>query len=1289
MAGIPAELLAPPSGGVRPPVEPRAELAPLDELSWSDFERLCVALARGVGEPEHVQRYGGPGQNQQGIDVYSRMAGGRYRVYQCKRYQQLGAADLRRLVGTFLAGTWADRAEALVVCTSARAVRTERAEAIEEQARRLGARGMSLEIWDADELSRRLKELPVVVLDFFGRAWVERLCTVGLPESAVGRLDVDELQRLRSRLGRFYKELFSRHAGGLGSRRAVTLDVLRERRIAAAREAGEQAELDRRRAPAAGAMADDPVVQERLPLPVWLGRSRRALLLGGAGTGKSTALRSICLDLLSTSPTIEELAEWGGLLPLWVPFGTWAGRAADTSADASLAAAVHGFFASYDEPELGELAVSALGDERLVLLVDGLDESSDERAARRAADRLQQVVAMRDAPVVATGRPEALASLGSLGSAWERAEVAPLSDRQAREVLAVHGAPDADVETLLASLARQRGVHALSRVPLLLALLWRSWRPADPMPGNRPAALELVLSDLIHEHPRRRELAGGPPARPQRLSAGDVQTAVEELALSVQRHGAGPVPEHDARIAVADVLRARGFTAEEATADARELLSMASGSMGLVVEDEPGFVFAHRALQEHLAARALLRRDCDVRESIVAEHRATPAWRAVLLGVLCVLGEPAETSRLVEAIAAGAGRRQRWAIARLLAEAAVLAPAVPAALRRRLLDAAAAEIETGLHAGVRHEVLDALAEAIGSPRLEPITARMQRWLPGRLGWHFGVWDELVRWPAEHAHRRHVENVLFNGLQHDDDHNAREAAKALSRWSSDTVCERLAALLGSPIPAQQRTAALEAFSRKCPDDPRTERWMATARRSPHTALRLVAIDWRVRQSRHDRDDLGALLRLADDWTQVDPAWSSSIPTVLEAGWPDDPEVRGLALQTVDPAADRPMHITTATWLLLAGYRGDREVIAWITRELDSKHPFVTLDGLEVYRLLAARADSEPEVLEAVDRRLPTINTAFMPSIYGAALVTRSPAAMRRLLALLAEEDSGALGWVVRALQEGWPSDDEALSALRDLSRRPTAAWVADQLARYVDDEQRDGWLLGLLSDPDNPRPARAAVALTERDDASREAALQAALERQHDGGRRADDLRRVLIELYADLPTASASRTNSSITRTLGSPRSPGAHGDSPRSASRCSSGLAQSPRRCDGAWPSVCATAPASRCPRQRSCAAGSSKPARPREPPPEPPPHAAARPRTGRRWSSTQQRRFMLQRSVTRRSRRRWPCWSRRARPSALPPSAGAGATTTPSRSASTTRCTGTCRWRPCSRPVGKSWRR
>jgi hypothetical protein len=46
-------------------------LLPFADLAWDNFERLSLRLIELDSEVEYCQLYGVPGQNQEGIDIYT------------------------------------------------------------------------------------------------------------------------------------------------------------------------------------------------------------------------------------------------------------------------------------------------------------------------------------------------------------------------------------------------------------------------------------------------------------------------------------------------------------------------------------------------------------------------------------------------------------------------------------------------------------------------------------------------------------------------------------------------------------------------------------------------------------------------------------------------------------------------------------------------------------------------------------------------------------------------------------------------------------------------------------------------------------------------------------------------------------------------------------------------------------------------------------------------------------------------------------------------------------------
>ena len=169
-------LKSPPTGPKpRPRVATAMQELPFDELDWQDFEKLCERLVEFEGEPERVGRYGTSGQDQSGIDIYSRLGPDDYAVYQCKRHKRFQPSTIKSAVDEFLKHKWAKTARTFVLCASGPLVASGLADEIERQAKRLARRKQSAKLltWDQIKLSGELKAHPEIVEDFFGRAILE------------------------------------------------------------------------------------------------------------------------------------------------------------------------------------------------------------------------------------------------------------------------------------------------------------------------------------------------------------------------------------------------------------------------------------------------------------------------------------------------------------------------------------------------------------------------------------------------------------------------------------------------------------------------------------------------------------------------------------------------------------------------------------------------------------------------------------------------------------------------------------------------------------------------------------------------------------------------------------------------------------------------------------------------------------------------------------------------------------------------------------------------------------
>ncbi len=810
-AGVPPRLLVLPREALpAPPVVARPPLLPVHELGWEDFERLCLRLLERDVEPVHVyehqagpaaRRYGTSGQAQAGIDVYARAAIDlgdpetriRYTCLQSRRIARVTRAGIKSSVADFLAGKWSAVSDRFVYATSAPCQSTPLQDEVEAQTRRLHKKGIAFEVWDSEEFSRRLKDLPHLVDDFFDRPWVERFCSADAAAGLGTRLDGTRSRQLRIQLAAVYRAAFAvadsgvlalqtprRSVGGLRER-FVTPDLVRTTQpgaVDAARTAtdgaapvvpSDPAELlaeanphvrragDRaRRSPTTSAgpgrrPGTALESEERMPASAWLGTDPRQVVVGDAGAGKSTLLRYLLLDLLSDEPDWQHVAgRWGQRLPVWLPFHFFtqvvAGR---TGASASVGGALEAWLEQHDLPEAWPLVQDALSDRRLLLVVDGLDEWVDDDAGRYAASALERFTEQFGCAVVVSTRPYGLSKL-TLGTDWTFAHVAALSSDQQRALASPYfrdgteGEHEAGdhvathaVDTFLAEIWGSPDLQALAAVPLfLLLLVGLRLSSVSKLPDRRFEVADRAVQLLLSEHPAQRRSAAAVTA--SKASPGHRQTRAGFGHVAFLAQQRGDLAAIDSRQLRKDLIAALedpetlALAAPDAARTADELLDVAEGELGLLVRKGPGALgFLHRLLQEQLAAEHVSERlSPDEQEQLITSHVGNPRWRDVVLGLLWLTRRPSELRTLVAAVGAQVADTRHGLVAReVLAEVVFGDFRLPGGEARLLAEQMLTVVRSHSYSEHRIRLLTAATAGLHSAA---VSAEVERAMQGRV-----------------------------------------------------------------------------------------------------------------------------------------------------------------------------------------------------------------------------------------------------------------------------------------------------------------------------------------------------------------------------------------------------------------------------------------------------------------------------------------------------------------------------------------------------------------------------
>ncbi len=152
------------------------------EMGWVPFERLVLAMARGLDGGYDARRYGRPGQAQHGLDAVAFFAVRSPSVYEAKHWQAFGASDLENAVERYAGGRRPFGADRIVIAVASEVRDTAAIEKLAELRKKHP--DIQIELWDRQEISDRLRNQPRLVTTHFGAATAAAFCAIGPPPAA-------------------------------------------------------------------------------------------------------------------------------------------------------------------------------------------------------------------------------------------------------------------------------------------------------------------------------------------------------------------------------------------------------------------------------------------------------------------------------------------------------------------------------------------------------------------------------------------------------------------------------------------------------------------------------------------------------------------------------------------------------------------------------------------------------------------------------------------------------------------------------------------------------------------------------------------------------------------------------------------------------------------------------------------------------------------------------------------------------------------------------------------------
>jgi broad specificity phosphatase PhoE len=300
----------------------------------------------------------------------------------------------------------------------------------------------------------------------------------------------------------------------------------------------------------------------------------RSVILGEPGSGKTTALRKICLDLLNqtspiATPVYVSLASFGSDYTQQKPSSFWDYVNVEVS--------IHGC------PDVETLAFASGAE--VLLLLDGWDEMNDENAVREA----KRFLAQTSVHFIITCRPEAQRTLPSV----DRFEMQPLTRDRMHDFIHLRIKDSQMVDNMMMWLDHHPSMMKLAENPLNLSIMTIVFLEEHGTVGRltRSRLYERAFDAIIRQHHREHSY--------DERRIYEIEQILQCIAYQTMAIGEGrffTMRELD-----------RAATEVLGGIPAPELIDMLIGKLGIVRDRRSGRMeFFHLWYQEFLTAKYIV-----------------------------------------------------------------------------------------------------------------------------------------------------------------------------------------------------------------------------------------------------------------------------------------------------------------------------------------------------------------------------------------------------------------------------------------------------------------------------------------------------------------------------------------------------------------------------------------------------------------------------------------------------------------------------------------------------------
>lgn len=1071
---------------VNPPIDTKIQDLPLEKLSWEDFEKLCLAIVQTDYSINDCEIYGIKGQAQEGIDIFARQTNGRYTSYQCKRYQKYDSSDLENAVEYFKSKDFYSKSDYLYLCTSCEWNKIQVQDKFEILKNELEKENITLVKWDKIQLTRLLKDKPQIVFDFFGLEWVKKFNgELALQQiSKAKKFDAKQIIEFRKELYKFYSTIFNIQDPGIPIKELNSQYKIQDRFIipdilSNVKDEGfinnnytslqienpdqyycddySYYELEnefRRINFNKQKNIEENNVDVRIKIDDAIVSNNKNIIIGDPGAGKSTLLRYITLDILSPNPQLENISlKYGKTLPVWLPFA-FITKHLSQNDSLSIFEILSFWFKGFGKSNLFEIAKDALEDERLFLVIDGIDEWSSNISAQQAITRIETTREMYDCKVLYSSRPYGFRMLKDFFTNLNVLNLAGFSNTQQRDFVnkwyskwtsLQNDIQDKDysktlTDNFVKELEQSGDLKKLAEIPLLLSILIIQKMQDSVLPKNKLEALKEITKYLIKKHPTKRVADAG--IVQEKTNDIDFKDIFCELAIYIQKESNdGVILKSDAQKIIKQYLVSfASYDDVRAKVRSQELIELGANNYGIIIEKSKDEIsFGHKQFQEFLAAQYLYESDDETVNQFIKQYGANPTFHQVIISLfgLMQLKQVNKYKKHFKALKEAVYEKCQEDYLKLISyEIAINLDNAPTDVMNEAFESIIHEFVYETDPSYKEALLKRILIALQNGRLnEKAVNFLIQFFPYQYNYRDYRINALIftnqlnakqleflkialingtivaRYDASCVFKKHIKNEeVFKFIK-----------DIISNCSNpEILAYAINSIITNDITEQERDELTQSVVVDVP------------------IVQFFLFKYKVFTKRHNQEDLELVLPIVNQMPY--PLKQESIELLID-GFNQNSNLKEILVRSIDRKRFYNEKETTIdseiAWkLLFHSFNKDIDVINLIKLQFeDEEYPFIPDDKFEIFKSLLYYFKDTKELIPSVekwlDNRMKKEYSYVDPEVAFACVFIHSDKAKNILFQDL--PTSGFSHWNVMALLEGWEYDDKIKNKLKEYFR----------------------------------------------------------------------------------------------------------------------------------------------------------------------------------------------------------------------------------------------------------------